>query len=66
MLRLDSRVSLMVATEEHAETIDAILKKSVLILRTSDDEDESSGFFVIVLDEDETHAEQAREILDAQ
>ncbi len=63
MRRLDSSVSVMVATEEQAEAIEALLKMRPITLLTSDDVHGGDNFFVVLLDETEIHASEAEVIL---
>ncbi len=65
MIRLDSSVSIMVAKEEDAETIEKVIKDGVLVLMTSDDVGggPGMGFTVLLIDGSEEHAGVARRIL---
>lgn len=63
MLRLDSRVIVMVATKEQWEAIESALGRGPLVLFAPDDELRGASFKVVILDESERYIDQAEEIL---
>ncbi len=70
MIRLDTRVSVMVANEKDVETIEKALKTGVVVLMTSDDIGvefgqgaPGMGFAVLLIDGTEEHADAALKIL---